>query len=96
MTDNITRILNDFKANRVSSDKVRKALKNLSYQDIGFAKIDNHRTLRRGFPEVVFGKGKTTEQIVKISQKIIAHDGILLVNTDKSPADIRKETHQAP
>ena len=49
------------------------------YDDIGFAKIDNHRKLRRGFPEVVFGKGKTTEQIVKISRGIISHDGILLV-----------------
>ena len=54
------------------------------YHDIGFAKIDHHRSSRRGFPEVVFGKGKTTEQIVKISRKIIAHDGILLVtHTDE-------------
>ena len=56
----------------------------MAYSDIGFARIDHHRSLRRGFPEVVFGKGKTTEQIVKISRKIIAHDGILLVtHTDE-------------
>lgn len=79
MTDNITRMLKDFKANRISSEKVHKTLKDLPYQDIGFAKIDNHRTMRRGFPEVVFGKGKTVEQIVKISEKIIAHGGVLLV-----------------
>ena len=72
-------MLDDCKASRISSEKVLKALKDLPYQDLGFAKIDNHRKLRRGFPEVVFGKGKTTEQVVRISQKIIAHDGLLLV-----------------
>ena len=64
MTDNSVMAAKDFTA---------------GYHDIGFAKIDHHRSSRRGFPEVVFGKGKTTEQIVKISRKIIAHDGILLV-----------------
>ncbi|MFA5142861.1 MAG: nickel pincer cofactor biosynthesis protein LarB [Candidatus Omnitrophota bacterium] len=79
MTDKITRMLEDFRASRVSPEKIRRTLKDLPYQDIGFANIDNHRALRRGFPEVVFGKGKTVEQVVKISQKIISHDGILLV-----------------
>ncbi len=59
---------------------------NRMYEDLGFARVDNHRSLRRGFPEVVFGKGKTTEQIVRISQKIIAHDGILLVTHVDAPA----------
>lgn len=79
MTDDISTMLKAFKANRISHSKVRKALKDLPYKDIGFAKIDNHRCLRRGFPEVVFGKGKTVAQVVAISRKIIAHDGILLV-----------------
>ena len=61
------------------TDTIIKIPKDRPYTDIGFAKIDHHRKKRRGFPEVVFGKGKTVEQVVKISQKIIAHDGILLV-----------------
>ena len=61
------------------TDTIIKIPKVRPYTDIGFAKIDHHRKKRRGFPEVVFGKGKTVEQVVKISQKIIAHDGILLV-----------------
>ena len=61
------------------TDTITKIPKVRSYTDIGFAKIDHHRKERRGFPEVVFGKGKTVEQIVKISHHIIAHDGILLV-----------------
>lgn len=49
------------------------------YQDIGFAKVDCHRSLRRGFPEVIFGEGKTLEQIIKIAKEIIKHEGILLI-----------------
>ena len=94
MADNITRILEDFKADRISHANVRRTLKDLPYKDIGFAKIDNHRTLRRGFPEVVFGKGKTTDQIVKISQKIIAHEGLLLVTyADKKSFRKLKKTN---
>jgi len=54
-------------------------IKNLLYDDIGFAKVDCHRMRRRGFPEVIFGKGKTPAQIVGIAKKIILHHGILLV-----------------
>jgi len=59
-------------------------MKSKFYHDLGFAKVDCHRASRCGFPEVIFGQSKTPEQIVKIAQKIIAHDGILLVTrTDK-------------
>lgn len=51
----------------------------LLYDDIGFAKVDCQRLLRRGFPEIIFGKGKTPGQILKIAKKIISHHGILLV-----------------
>lgn len=51
----------------------------LLYDDIGFAKVDCHRVKRRGFPEVIFGKGKTPGQIIGIAKKIISHHGILLV-----------------
>ena len=51
----------------------------LLYDDIGFAKVDCHRLRRRGFPEVIFGKGKTPGQIIEIAKKIISHHGILLI-----------------
>ena len=53
--------------------------KDPKYQDLGFAKVDTHRALRRGFPEVIFGKGKRPEHIIKIAKKIIEHDSILLI-----------------
>ena len=61
------------------SDKIRP-----SYDDIGFAKVDCHRVKRRGFPEVIFGKGKTRLQIVEIAKKIVSRHGILLITrTDR-------------
>ena len=47
-------------------DTAMDQLRDLPYQDIGFAKLDHHRALRTGWPEVVFGKGKTPEQIAQI------------------------------
>lgn len=79
MAHRVANILKSLKAGRISTEKAMSALRHLPYEDIGFAKVDNHRSLRRGFPEVVFGKGKTVDQIVKISRRIALHDGILLV-----------------
>jgi NCAIR mutase (PurE)-related protein len=49
------------------------------FEDLGFAKIDHHRRLRKGFPEVVFGQGKTPAQIAAISERIVAAGDSLLV-----------------
>jgi NCAIR mutase (PurE)-related protein len=79
MADRTERLLTDLRKGRLSVKKALETLRHLPFRDLGFAKVDNHRSLRRGFPEVVFGKGKTVAQVVKISAEIIAHDGILLV-----------------
>jgi len=79
MSERTRKILRDLKCGRISTEKAVEALKDLPFQDLGFAKIDNHRSLRRGFPEVIFGKGKTVEQIVRIARRIISHDDILLI-----------------
>ena len=79
MSEKTAKILKSVKSGRISINKALSSLRDMPYRDIGFAKIDHHRALRRGFPEVVFGKGKTVQQIVEISKRILAHDGILLV-----------------
>ena len=53
-----------------SVDGMLEILRDLPYQDIGFAKIDHHRPLRKGFPEVVLGKGKSPEQISEIVENL--------------------------
>ena len=64
-------------------------LKVLPFEDLGFAKIDHHRTLRRGTPEVIFCEGKTAKEIVKISKNIIAQ-GVNLLATRCSKDLFRK------
>ena len=54
-------------------------LKDLPFADLGFAKIDHHRTLRCGAPEVVYGEGKTPEQLNAIAREITSRDHTLLV-----------------
>lgn len=68
-----------------SVDGILEILRDLPYQDLGFAKIDHHRPLRKGFPEVVMGKGKTPEQISEIVASL-AHRGhpVLVTKTSES------------
>lgn len=89
MTEKISRVLNGVKSGCVSVDEALAEFKNLPYHDLGFAKVDNHRSLRRGFPEVIFGEGKTPGQIIRIAGRIMAHDGILLI-TRTNEAVFRK------
>ena len=79
MARGMNKLLKDFKAGRISLGDALSVLKDLPYKDLGFAKIDNHRGLRRGFPEVIFGEGKTAGQILEIARRIVAHEGILLI-----------------
>lgn len=73
-------------------DAVRK-LKNLDSENIDFANIDHHRCLRKGFPEVIFGEGKTTGQIESIMDKMIKQENIILVtrlDSQKAAAVMKK------
>ncbi len=54
------------KKGQIGVDEAVDRLKTLPYEDIGFAKVDNHRSIRQGAPEIIFGQGKTPEQIVSI------------------------------
>ena len=76
--------LRKLKDGEMSIEETAAALSNLPYQDMGWAKVDHHRTLRVGFPEVVFGLGKTVEQITAIAESLISHSPKVLV-TRASP-----------
>jgi NCAIR mutase (PurE)-related protein len=63
----------------VSIGDAVERLRGLPYEDLGFAALDNHRSLRTGFPEVVLGEGKTTEQIAAITARLAAgHEAVLV------------------
>jgi NCAIR mutase (PurE)-related protein len=57
--EKLRELLDDFKHGRTSEADVLERLRTLPFEDFGFAKVDHHRSLRRGFPEVVYGAGKT-------------------------------------
>ena len=59
-------LLDRLRCGTISTEAALRRLKHLPYEDLGFAKVDNHRHLRRGFPEVVYGEGKTVPQILAI------------------------------
>ncbi|KKM10562.1 1-(5-phosphoribosyl)-5-amino-4-imidazole-carboxylate carboxylase [Clostridiales bacterium PH28_bin88] len=69
-TKHLVTLLEDYKAGKTSITEVLKELKKLPYEDLEFAKVDHHRALRNGFPEVIFCQGKTVEQVVKIFQSL--------------------------
>lgn len=72
-------ILKSHTEGKISVEQATKALKNLSYEDIGYARVDHSRATRQGFPEVIFGLGKTTEQIVGIFEKLVARSPNVLI-----------------
>ncbi|MBA2620228.1 MAG: nickel pincer cofactor biosynthesis protein LarB [Acidobacteria bacterium] len=82
-TDDIERILAAHASGALSTIKATESLKNLSYEDIGYARVDHARAERQGFPEVIFGAGKTRAQIVGIFEKLIEHaPNVLITRTD--------------
>jgi len=54
-------------------------LRHMPFEDLGYAKVDHHRTLRHGMPEVIFAKGKTAEQVAGIAEKVLEHSPNLLI-----------------
>ncbi|HLA38159.1 MAG TPA: 1-(5-phosphoribosyl)-5-amino-4-imidazole-carboxylate carboxylase, partial [Candidatus Brocadiales bacterium] len=76
--DDIKDLLSKVKKGKVSLGEALKHLKDLPYKDIGFARVDSHRALRCGFPEVIFCQGKTPQQVVAIASQIIKGKGDLL------------------
>lgn len=67
----VKRLLADLKEGSIDIEEAFAQLKNLPFTDLGFAKIDTHRQLRKGFPEVVYCAGKTKGQVVAIMKKLV-------------------------
>lgn len=75
----IEEILNAHSEGKISTDEATANLKNLSFENIGYARVDHARAERQGFPEVIFGQGKTKEQIVGIFEKLAARSPNVLI-----------------
>jgi len=78
------KMLQDYKNGKIGLSDVLERIKYLPYEDLEFAKVDNHRHIRKGFPETIFCRGKTTEQILKIIETMSKNNhNILATKADK-------------
>jgi NCAIR mutase (PurE)-related protein len=98
-------ILQAFRDGRLELAATVERLRTLPFEDLGFARVDHHRALRRGFPEVIFGEGKSPEQITSVMRALLAHGAPVLVTrvdaakagavTEEIPAAIYHEVARA-
>ena len=79
MEQRIERLLGDIAAGRISPDEGLAVLRDLPGEDLGFARLDHHRILRQGMPEVVYGEGKTPAQIADIVDRLKSRQHPVLV-----------------
>ena len=76
--ENIKNLLENVKSGKIEIDEALNQFRSLPYEDLGFAKIDTHRTMRRGFPEVIFCEGKTIKQVQEIVKKMMEQNNVIL------------------
>lgn len=80
----LKKLLKQVQAGKITLQEALHQLRTLPYEDIGFASIDHHRSLRQGFPEVIFCEGKTKTQITDIARKLL-NKGKPLLATRATP-----------
>jgi NCAIR mutase (PurE)-related protein len=95
----LLKILESVKAGSLAPAKAIERLKHLPFEDLGFAKVDHHRALRQGFAEVIFGKGKTPQQVAEIVKAMLrqkdSRQNILVTRADAKKFTVVKKLHRA-
>jgi len=79
ITTEAAALLHKFRAGKITAERVLRAFQAAPVADLGFAQVDTHRALRKGFPEVIFGSGKSPEQVVALAAKILEREQRILV-----------------
>lgn len=95
--ESIRKLFDQVRSGKLSPDEAVDRLRHLPFEDLGFAKVDHHRALRNGMPEVVFGQGKTPAQMASIFSRLAKHGGNILAtraNQDQFAA-IKKKVAKA-
>ena len=77
--DQLRALLEQVRGGAVAVDTAIERLRHMPFEDLGFAKVDHHRALRQGMPEVIFGQGKTSDQVSAIAAALLAQSQNLLV-----------------
>jgi NCAIR mutase (PurE)-related protein len=77
--EQIRALLEQVRSGAVDPDAALTRLKHMPFEDLGYAKVDHHRALRHGMPEVIFAQGKTPGQVAGIAAKVLEHSSNLLI-----------------
>ena len=97
--EDIRELVEAVKKGKVSCERAVERLKNLPFEDLGFAKIDHHRSLRQGYPEVIFARGKTPEQVAQIVRGMLraksSHNILITRANAKVYAAVRRVAREA-
>jgi NCAIR mutase (PurE)-related protein len=87
--------LEQVKSGKVEIEQAIERLRHLPFEDLGFACVDHHRQIRRGFPEVIYCPGKTTEQIIRIFESLAAKgNNVLATRAGREVFDALAETEK--
>lgn len=85
--DHLKSLLEQVRSGAVEIDTAIERLRHMPFENLGYATVDHHRAIRTGMPEVIFGKGKTTEQILGIAQKLLERaSNVLVTRTNEEVA----------
>src|SRR5271165_761031 len=93
----LRQLFDDVRSKKLSPDDAVARLRHLPFEDLGFAKVDHHRVLRAGMPEVVFGQGKSPAQVAGIFARLAKHGGNVLATRadEKQFAAVKKKVRAA-
>jgi pyridinium-3,5-biscarboxylic acid mononucleotide synthase len=87
--DQLRELLAEVREGAVDVDSALMRLRHMPFEDLGFAKLDHHRALRQGMPEVIFAKGKTPEQTCMIAERLLERSpNVLITRADRATADV--------
>src|ERR1700688_1947152 len=93
--DGLRALLTQVQGGAMDVDAAMERMLHMPFEDLGFAKVDHHRALRHGIPEVVFGPGKTPDQVSSIVSSLLARAQIVLV-TRAGAETARRLTQEHP
>src|SRR5271165_6056267 len=96
-SESIRQLFDDVRKGKLTPDDAVARLRHLPFEDLGFAKVDHHRALRTGMPEVIFGEGKTPAQVAGIFARLAKHGGNILATraSEKQFAAVKKKVRAA-
>ncbi|MGA1367760.1 MAG: nickel pincer cofactor biosynthesis protein LarB [Blastocatellia bacterium] len=88
-------LLTEYREGQLDLEQTMARLRHLPFEDLGYPHVDHHRAIRQGFPEVIFGQGKTPDQVAGIAARLLERSGNLLV-TRTTPAAFDRVRELAP